>query len=120
MKPSQRMNEMSEETATEAKSVSDSDASKQIVPVKVNSDVVFKVQLAVSRRKLELAPKNFKGLKNVSMERVGKNFKYLYGETVDYEVSKKLLVEAKTKGFDSAFLVAFKNGVEIDIQEAIK
>lgn len=120
VKPSQRMNEMSEETATEAKSVSDSDASKQIVPVKVNSDVVFKVQLAVSRRKLELAPKNFKGLKNVSMERVGKNFKYLYGETVDYEVSKKLLVEAKTKGFDSAFLVAFKNGVEIDIQEAIK
>ena len=120
VKPSQRMNEMSEETATEAKSVSDSDASKQIVPVKVNSDVVFKVQLAVSRRKLELAPKNFKGLKNVSMERVGKNFKYLYGETADYEVSKKLLVEAKTKGFDSAFLVAFKNGVEIDIQEAIK
>lgn len=120
VKPSQRMNEMSEETATEAKSVSDSDASKQIVPVKANSDVVFKVQLAVSRRKLELAPKNFKGLKNVSMERVGKNFKYLYGETVDYEVSKKLLVEAKTKGFDSAFLVAFKNGVEIDIQEAIK
>ena len=120
VKPSQRMNEMSEETATEAKSVSDSDASKQIIPVKANLDVVFKVQLAVSRRKLELAPKNFKGLKNVSMERVGKNFKYLYGETVDYEVSKKLLVEAKTKGFDSAFLVAFKNGVEIDIQEAIK
>ncbi|HTG66290.1 MAG TPA: N-acetylmuramoyl-L-alanine amidase [Flavobacterium sp.] len=120
VKPSQRMNEMSEETATEAKSVSDSDASKQIIPVKANLDVVFKVQLAVSRRKLELAPKNFKGLKNVSMERVGKNFKYLYGETADYEVSKKLLVEAKTKGFDSAFLVAFKNGVEIDIQEAIK
>lgn len=120
VKPSQRMNEMSEETATEAKSVSDSDAPKQIIPVKANLDVVFKVQLAVSRRKLELAPKNFKGLKNVSMERVGKNFKYLYGETADYEVSKKLLVEAKTKGFDSAFLVAFKNGVEIDIQEAIK
>ena len=48
------------------------------------------------------------------------DYKYLYGETADYEVSKNLLAKAKAKGFDSAFLIAYKNGAEIDIQEAIK
>jgi N-acetylmuramoyl-L-alanine amidase len=116
VKPSQRMLENSGNTAADVKT--DSETSTK--PSQVKSDVVFKVQLAVSRRKLELAPKNFKGLENVSMEPMGKNYKYLYGETADYEVSKNLLAKAKAKGFDSAFLIAYKNGAEIDIQEAIK
>lgn len=116
IKPSQRMAENSEDSAASTKSVVD-EPKKSNQP---NSDVVFKVQLAVSRRKLELAPKNFKGLKDISMIPVGKNYKYFYGQTSDYEISRNLLNEAKAKGFDSAFLVAFKNGNEIDIQEAIK
>ncbi|GGA71642.1 N-acetylmuramoyl-L-alanine amidase [Flavobacterium palustre] len=116
IKPSQRMAENSEDSAASTKSVID-EPKKSNQP---NSDVVFKVQLAVSRRKLELAPKNFKGLKDISMIPVGKNYKYFYGQTSDYEISRNLLNEAKAKGFDSAFLVAFKNGNEIDIQEAIK
>ncbi len=112
VKPSQRMIENSEDTTASTKSVEE--------PKKSNPDIVFKVQLAVSRRKLELAPKNFKGLKDISMISSGKNYKYFYGQTSDYELSKNLLTEAKAKGFDSAYLVAFKNGNEIDIQEAIK
>lgn len=116
IKPSQRMAENSEDSAASAKSIVD-ETKKSSQP---NSDVVFKVQLAVSRRKLELAPKNFKGLKDISMLPVGKKYKYFYGQTSDYEISRNLLNEAKAKGFDSAFVVAFKNGNEIDIQEAIK
>lgn len=112
VKPSQRMIENSEDITASTKSVEE--------PKKSNPDIVFKVQLAVSRRKLELAPKNFKGLKDISMISSGKNYKYFYGQTSDYELSKNLLTEAKAKGFDSAYLVAFKNGNEIDIQEAIK
>lgn len=119
VKPSQRMNERMADTAIPEKSKSDSVVAKKTVS-QSNSDVIFKVQLAVSGRKLELAPKNFKGLRSVTMERTGKNYKYFYGQTSDYEDSRKLLSEAKEKGFDSAFVVAYKNGNQIDIQDAIK
>lgn len=124
IKPSQRINERKIDTPASDRSKSDSDSDsavvKKSVSNKAKSDVVFKVQLAVSRRKLELHPKNFKGLKNVAMEPLGKSYKYTYGETADYEDSKKLLDEAKAKGYNSAFLIAYKNGVKIDIQDAIK
>ena len=44
----------------------------------------------------------------------------MFGETSDYEESKNLLLEAKAKGYSSAFLIAFKNGQKISIQDAIK
>ncbi len=119
VKPSQRLVEKSNEAPASSKSTSDSVSNKASTNTS-NSDVVFKVQLAVSGRKLELAPKNFKGLRNVSMEKLGKNYRYMYGETADYEESRKLLDEAKAKGYNSAFLIAFKNGTKIDIQDAIK
>lgn len=120
VKPLQKMNEKTTDTATKVKPAADSVTPKKPVSNQVNSGVVFKVQLAVSGKKLELVPRNFKGLRDVSMERIGKNYKYLYGETADYEDSKNLLAEAKAKGFNSAFLVAYKNGDKIDIQDAIK
>jgi N-acetylmuramoyl-L-alanine amidase len=44
----------------------------------------------------------------------------MYGETNDYNVSKMQLLEARTKGYDSAFIVPFKNGVKISLNEALK
>jgi N-acetylmuramoyl-L-alanine amidase len=44
----------------------------------------------------------------------------MYGETSDYEEAKKLLQESKGKGYSSSFLIAFKNGEKISIQEALK
>ncbi len=87
---------------------------------KDNSEVVFKVQISASSKKLELLPKNFKGLKNISVDYDNNVYKYMYGETQDYNESKKLLEEAKSKGFDSAYLIALKGGKKISIQEAIK
>jgi len=85
-----------------------------------SSQVLFKVQISASSRKLDLHPRNFKGLKNISIDYGSKVYKYMYGETTDYEKSRNLLEEAKAKGYDSAFLIAFKNGKKISIQEAIK
>jgi len=66
-------------------------------------------------------PKNFKGLQNVSIVYEDNIYKYLYGETADYEKAKNQLSEAKSKGYDSAFMIAFKNGKKkISIQEATK
>jgi N-acetylmuramoyl-L-alanine amidase len=88
--------------------------------VKKETGVVFKVQIAASSKKMELDPSNFKGLKNIEMESNGVVFKYTYGQTTDYSEAKKNLSEVKSKGYDSAFLIAFKNGKSISVKEAIK
>jgi N-acetylmuramoyl-L-alanine amidase len=80
----------------------------------------FKVQLIASIKKTPLEPKNFKGLKNVTMIYENNIYKYFYQETSDYEMAKKYLQEAKSKGYGASFLVATKNGEKINIQDAIK
>jgi len=82
--------------------------------------IIFKVQIAAVGRKIELIPSNFKGLKNVDVSTEnGTFYKYTYGETSDYATAKRNLEEAKAKGFDSAYLIAFKDGKKISVQEAI-
>jgi len=82
--------------------------------------VIFKVQISASGTKLDLVPSNFKGLDNISMVSEGNLYKYMYGETANYEAAKQLVSEAKAKGFTSSYLIAFKNGKKISIQEALK
>ncbi|MCB0374833.1 MAG: N-acetylmuramoyl-L-alanine amidase, partial [Sinomicrobium sp.] len=48
-------------------------------------DVVFKVQIAASSRKLETKSFNFQGLSPISMEPAGTLYKYFYGATSVYE-----------------------------------
>jgi len=44
----------------------------------------------------------------------------MYGDTTNYEEAKKLLQEAKSKGYESAYILAFKDGKSIDIKDVIK
>ena len=81
---------------------------------------LFKVQISASGTKLDLVPSNFKGLENISMISEGNLYKYMYGETSDYEKAKELVQEAKSRGFTSSYLIAFKNGKKVSIQEALK
>lgn len=98
-----------------------SDKTQESTPTKVTSKgIVFKIQIAASSRVLELKPKNFKGLSNLSMEKGAKVNKYFYGQTSDYTEAKKLLEEAKTKGHSSSFIVAYKDGKSISVDEALK
>ena len=82
--------------------------------------VIFKVQLSASVKKVELDSKNFKGLKYISISQTKNLYKYMYGETSNYEEGKKLLQEAKSKGYKNAYLIAFKDGKSITIQDALK
>ena len=83
-------------------------------------DITFKVQIAASSRKLRTKPYNFKGLNEISRIKIAKTFKYYYGATSDYEKIKKQKDEALQKGYDSCFIVAFKNGAQITLEEALK
>jgi len=86
----------------------------------VYTNIVFKVQIAASSRKLEPKPYNFKGLQGISRLKENGLYKYYYGYTSDLDQAKKLLAEAKAKGYDSCFLVAYKNDKRIKLSEALK
>jgi N-acetylmuramoyl-L-alanine amidase len=83
------------------------------------SRIIYKVQLSASIKKVELTPSNFNGLKDISMVSENKYYKYMYGETSNYNEAKKRLEEAKSRGYNSAYLIAFKNGAKISVQEAL-
>jgi N-acetylmuramoyl-L-alanine amidase len=80
----------------------------------------FRVQIASSTRKLKTMPYNFRGLKGVERIKIGSHHKYFYGKTSDYLKAKEIQKQAREKGFTSAFVVAFKNGVKISVKEALK
>ena len=99
---------------------------KEAEPVKSetstsNEGIVFKVQIAASGKKLELTPANFKGLNNLSVTNDSGNlYKYMYGNASTYADAKQNLAEARAKGFEGAYVVAFKDGKKINLQEALK
>ncbi|MDG1040382.1 MAG: N-acetylmuramoyl-L-alanine amidase [Polaribacter sp.] len=81
---------------------------------------VFKIQIASSRKQIATKPYNFKGLKDVQRVKIGKYYKYYYGDTDNYENIKSLLKRVKKKGYTSAFIAAFKNGQKISVKQALK
>jgi len=80
---------------------------------------VFKIQIAASSTNLDTKAQDFKGLQVISKTKDDRFYKYFYGETNDYLVAKKLLSEARSKGYNDAFVVAFKDDVQIKLSEAI-
>lgn len=88
----------------------------------VNNDtnVQFKVQIAAGSRKLETKAYNFHGLNNVERVKIGRIYKYYFGQTSDYSKIVKLQKTAKLKGYSSAFIVAFKNGKKISMSAILK
>ncbi len=93
-------------------------SSKQDIKVDPTG-MIYKVQLSVSSKKLALIPKNFNGLNTVSSSYDSKKYKYFYSESTNYEGAKVYLKTAKQKGYQSAFITAFKNGKSIDLNLAI-
>jgi N-acetylmuramoyl-L-alanine amidase len=81
-------------------------------PFKFNGkgEFLFKVQISASSKSLELKSYNFKGLNNLSKSNNNGLYKYYHGSTNDYNEVKKLLKNAKSKGFNSAFIAVFKEG----------
>ncbi|WP_299547526.1 N-acetylmuramoyl-L-alanine amidase [Seonamhaeicola sp.] len=92
-------------------------------PVKqVSSNIEFKVQIAASSKALETKPYNFNGLSNISRnyDANRKLYKYYYGGASDYNEILRLEKEAINKGYESSFVVAFKDGKNIPLIDALK
>ena len=98
-----------------------SNSASDPIATESKNGITFKVQIAASGKKLDLTPGNFKGLNNISVANDGGTlYKYMYGNTSSYEEVKQNLTEAKAKGFEGAYIIAFKDGVKIKLQEALK
>jgi len=88
--------------------------------IPIDPSIVFKVQIAASSKKLETKPYNFKGLGEISRKKSNKIYRYFYGNTSSYDEIIKLKKTAIAKGFETAYIVAYKNGQKISIQAALK
>lgn len=123
VKPSQRVEEIIVSTPVKKDSVVKKSEPKNVPEEneKPTKGVVFKIQISASAKKLETTPSNFKGLKSISMTQTPAGlYKYMFGETANYEEAKRLLIEAKSKGYNQAFIIAFKDGKSVSVQEALK
>jgi len=87
---------------------------------KLDEEVVFKIQIASSKNKIQLKSYNFKGLKNVQRVKVGSYYKYYYGVTTNYIKVKNSLLKAKSKGYSDALIAAFKKGEKVSLTEVLK
>lgn len=86
---------------------------------KVSDKPVFKIQILTSNRELPKGSKQLKGLSPVSYYREKGLYKYTYGESTDY--NKVLRTKRSiTPKFKDAFIIAFKNGEKMNVNEAIK
>ena len=80
---------------------------------------VFKIQILASDKKLDPKDKQFKSLSPVNYYQEKGLYKYTYGESTDYNkvLRTKRQIAAK---FKDAFIVAFKDGKKMNVNEAIK
>ena len=89
-------------------------------PVTESNEVVYKIQLSASSKNIGLSPSNFKGLRNISSIYTNTIYKYMYGETSDFDEAQRLQMEAKNKGFADAFIVVIKEGKSYSVTEVVK
>ena len=83
-----------------------------------DSEITFKIQILTASKPLAKNDKRLKGLKDVDYYKEGGIYKYTYGAAADYN---KVLRTKRTitAQFKDAFIVAFRNGEKMNVNEAI-
>lgn len=96
-----------------------SDEKQQKKGEEANGKPVFKVQIIASTRSLRPGSSQFKGITNVESYKEGDYIKYTYGSSTDYNEIYRLRKTLLEK-FPQAFIIAFKNGEKMNINQAIR
>ena len=105
-------------------SVQKSNTKKQNTPVnntytKTETGIVFRVQIKSSINRIQAGSPEFKGLKNVKEINYKGIYKYYYGATDSFSEVLKIQAEVRKK-IPDAFVVSFKNGKRIPLDQALK
>lgn len=80
---------------------------------------VFKIQILQGAYKLSDNDRQLKGLSGVERLEEGGKWKYFYGSSSDYNAVNRSRKDILDK-FPDAFIVAYKDGKQMDVNEAIK
>jgi len=94
-------------------------AAKQVSAPRQAQLPVFKVQFMTGSEKIKKGDRRFKGLANVDCFRDGSMYRYTVGSSSDYNQIYRLRKEILDK-FPGSFIIAFKNGAMMNVNEAIK
>lgn len=91
--------------------------SKEVSPA---GKPVFKIQILTSDRQLSPKSKQFKGLSPVGSYKEKGIIKYTYGSDTNYNKILRLKRSKVDGKFKDAFIIAFKDGVKMNINQAIR
>ena len=80
---------------------------------------IFKVQILASGMRLAPGSSHFKGLEGVDSYEEGGLIKYTYGASADYNEVYRMRKSILDK-FPEAFIIAFKNGEKMNVNQAIR
>lgn len=80
---------------------------------------VFKVQIIAAQRQLKTGDHNFRGLEGCEFYQENGMVKYTYGASNNYNEIYRLRKAILDK-FPGAFIIAFKNGDKMDVNQAIR
>lgn len=92
----------------------------QTVDKQETAKPIFKIQILTSGKVLSSKSKLFKGLSPVSYYKENGIYKYTYGESTDYNRILRLKRNKVDSKFKDAFIIAFKNGEKMNINQAIR
>ena len=95
------------------------DASQQAEALEKSDAPVFKVQISTSRVKLKSGSRQLKGQEDADFYKDGNLYKYTVGASTNYNEIYRLRKQLLSK-FPEAFIIAFKNGQRMDVQQAIR
>lgn len=84
-----------------------------------NNAVIYKLQILVSSKQKNSDDPIFKGQKNIEELKEPVGYKYLIGASNNYNDVLQLKNSVKND-FPGAFIVAYKNGVRVNVQETLK
>ena len=120
-RPQPAVEETKEDTKEERKAAPAEKPANQEEKQKVNQDEapVFKVQILTSNIKLKSGSRQLKGQEDADFYKDGNIYKYTVGASTNYNEIYRLRKQLLSK-FPEAFIIAFKHGQRMDVQQAIR
>lgn len=108
------------ESSAGSVSSSSSDSSPAAASVVSDNRPVFKIQILTSGKVLPKNSRLLKGLSPVDYYKEGGIVKYTYGSDTDYNKILRLKRSKVDAKFKDAFIIAFRNGKKMNVNQAIK
>ena len=112
--------EPGKDTVRSAKQIAEMFKNKSDTKPLVKNEVVFTVQVASSDVPLDTKQGKYAVLKDVDFYRLNNSLKYTSGHFASFKEAVAHQSYLRTNGFADCFVIAFKNGQRIDLNEAKK